>query len=91
VSFYRDTASFYIVVEGTTAYYGDDIAGFKGRRLTAKKPSKLGKNEIAIKLSVRIPKQAFEAFQPEATIDIPADLAIAPSVDVAVDAPEDDA
>jgi hypothetical protein len=57
----------------------------KVKGLTQGKPNHLTKDQIAVKLTVDVPPEAFAAFEPDAIIEIPANLVQQPNVEVSVD------
>lgn len=54
-------------------------------RLTQKKPEQLLPGCIAVKVKLRIPVEGWDPFEPEAVVDVPADLVQRP---IAVEADE---
>lgn len=84
-------ATFYLRIKGKRSYYSKVVSELSAESVTKAKPGSLGKDTIAVKLKLRLPIAAFEAFAPSATIDIPIDLIAAGEIEVeAVDPTEDD-
>lgn len=69
------TATAYLVVEGKRRSWGNDLYE-KGRVVSSRtnKPAQLLVDQVAVKVTLKIPKLAFEALTPEAVIEIPEDL-----------------
>jgi hypothetical protein len=69
-------ATGYVVVEGRRSrYYPDN--GVESARLVAvkqNKPTTLTGDQVAIKVTIELPKAAFEALRPEALIVVPEEL-----------------
>lgn len=65
-------ATFYAHVQATYGNYAvDKVQSLKVIRVTQNKPERLERNTIAVKLTLEVPDEAFEAFSPSATISIP--------------------
>lgn len=76
------TATGYVVVKGIRARYGDhDVRSGKALRVTAGRPT-LHTDEIAVKLSIKVPVAAFGPFEAAAVVEIPEDLIAANNVEV---------
>jgi hypothetical protein len=43
-------------------------------KATTRRPDQLEPGAVAVKLTVRLPRAAFDPLQPEAVIDVPAEL-----------------
>lgn len=69
-------ATFYVRIKAKRgrAYYANTIEGVQATSLTQTKPASLGKDEVAIKLTVRLPDAVFDALTPEAVVIVPAEL-----------------
>lgn len=68
-------ATGYLVVEGVRARYGNkSVTEAKTVRITKGKPSTLTADQIAVKVTIRLPAKAFDALQPEAVILVPEEL-----------------
>lgn len=69
------TATAYLVVEGKRRSWKNDL--YETGRVVASrthKPAQLLADQVAVKVTLKIPKLAFEALTPEAVIEIPEDL-----------------
>jgi hypothetical protein len=68
-------ATVYLQVEGRQPGHGYDY-GTRAvvRAFTTKKPETVRAGCIVVKLKLRIPKEAWEPFAPEAVVEVPADL-----------------
>lgn len=65
----------YVVLEGQRRSYNPEfVKSAKATRVTQKKPNTLVGDEIAVRVTFRIPAAAFNAIQPQAIVDIPEDL-----------------
>lgn len=65
----------YLVVEGIRYRYGDKpVRGAKIARVTRNKPSTLSADQVAVRVTVRIPAAAFEPLQPAALVIVPEEL-----------------
>ena len=58
-------------------------------KVTQKKPEQAAPGCIVVKIKLRIPVEGWDAFEPEAVVEIPADLVQHPIEIVAKDAGED--
>lgn len=75
-------AAAYLVVEASRSRYGSANAetGLRpvdGTRIVAMRvgrPSRLEKDQVAVKVTVRLPAAAFDPLQPTALITVPEDL-----------------
>lgn len=69
-------ATFYVRIhaERGPSYWGSKIQRLKAGWVTQSKPSNLPKDTVAVKLTVRLPDEVFEALTPEAVIVVPAEL-----------------
>ncbi|MEB3021276.1 hypothetical protein [[Mycobacterium] crassicus] len=69
-------ATGYLTVEGERSRYNitKGVIRAKLARLTKGKPASLSADQVAIKVTIRIPARAFDALQPEAVILIPEEL-----------------
>jgi hypothetical protein len=82
-------ATGYLVVEGArTRWSPYRVSVAKIGRVTQKKPTTLHADEIAVKVTIRLPAKAFDALQPEAVILVPEELIQHPVQVEAVD-PDD--
>lgn len=54
--------------------YGGRWISAVARRLTVQRPEQPLPGAVVVKLTLRIPDEAFEPLRPQAVIDIPADL-----------------
>lgn len=74
----RDTveATGYLIVEGRRSRYSGATLYDQGRvaALRTKKPAQLLTDQVAVKVTVRVPKAAFEPLTPEAVIEVPEEL-----------------
>lgn len=69
------TATFYVQIRAKRSHWNpDQIERLGAVRVSQTKPDEVLPGCVVIKLNVRIPDAAFEPFQPEAVIDIPAEL-----------------
>ena len=57
-------------------------------KLTQKKPEQVEPGCIVVKIKLRIPTEGWDPFEPEAVIDVPADLVQHPIVEVGIEDPE---
>lgn len=81
-------ATGYVVVQGIRSRYGkQEVRSARVRRITQSRP-RLGTDEIAVKLAVRVPVAAFGPFEAAAVVDIPEDLVAANNVEVTAENPE---
>lgn len=71
----REGTAYLILEEGR---YPNELRIVQSR---SKRPN-LNKNQLAIKVKVRIPHSAFEDLLPTATIDIPEDSIIPPTIEL---------
>jgi hypothetical protein len=80
-------ATAYLQIEGRAPGRGYDY-GTQAvvRGVSTAKPEQAKPGCIVVKVKLRIPKEAWEPFAPEATIDVPADLIQRPIAVEAVDA-----
>lgn len=68
-------ATGYLVVEGERSRYSDHgVIRAKLARLTKGKPATLTGDQVAVKVTIRIPAKAFDALAPEAVILVPEEL-----------------
>ncbi|MCV7205278.1 hypothetical protein H7J71_25050 [Mycolicibacterium peregrinum] len=68
-------ATGYLTVEGERSRYGaKHVTRAKLARLTQGKPAVLSADQVAVKVTIRIPAKAFDALQPEAVIIVPEEL-----------------
>lgn len=72
-------ATGYIVVEAKRANYGyvgrpREVREAKLVKVLRSKPAELVGDQVAVKVTIRLPKSAFEALSPEAVIEVPEDL-----------------
>jgi len=78
-------ATFFVVVQpklGTSSWNRGKVEAITAKTITQNKPSTLANGSIAVKLTVRVPDAAFEAFSPEAVIDVPLNVAQKASISV---------
>ena len=70
------TATAYLVVEGRRTSWSPSVVQNDGRvvAVRSKKPSSLLRDQVAVKVTLKIPKLAFEALTPEAVIEVPEEL-----------------
>lgn len=79
-------ATGYLVVEGTRLRFGaKSVTRAKLVKVTRGKPATLTADQIAVKVTVRIPSKAFDALEPEAVIMVPEELIQQPVEVEAVD------
>ncbi|QIG58281.1 hypothetical protein SEA_SKOG_129 [Gordonia phage Skog] len=64
-------ATTHLVIEGSRYYTNGDVTGARVVAARANKPSKLGRDQIAIKVTFEVPAELFEPISPEAVIKIP--------------------
>jgi hypothetical protein len=82
------TATGYLVIAAVRSRYGQqEVREAKPRRITQKRPQ-LYTDEIAVKISVRVPSAAFGPFRAEAVIDVPAELIAENNVQVTAQEPD---
>jgi len=68
-------ATAYLTIEGERSRYGSKgVLRAKVARTTQGKPATLTADQIAVKVTVRMPARAFDALQPEAVIIVPEEL-----------------
>jgi len=67
------TATAYLQIERGVWKGGWSIEA-RVRRATQKKPDRPDPGCVVVKVQLRIPHEAWDPFQPEAVIDVPADL-----------------
>jgi hypothetical protein len=68
-------ATGYLVVEGERNRYAPQgVIRAKMVRLTKGKPASLSSDQVAVKVTIRIPARAFDALAPEAVIIVPEEL-----------------
>lgn len=80
-------ATGYLVVLGERSSYGaQNVIRAKVRRITQGRPLMVT-DEIAVKLTVRVPAAAFGPFKAAAVIEVPEDLVAEPIVEVTVEDP----
>jgi len=75
-------ATGYLVIEGQTN--GSRVMGAKFKRTTAKPPYTQG-TEVAIKLSIRLPKSVFAVALANIDVEVPEELVSQPDVRVMVE------
>lgn len=79
-------ATGYLVVEGIRTRYGKKaVERARLLRVTVGKPASLTADQIAVKVTIRLPAKAFDALQPEAVILVPEELIQQPVEVEAVD------
>lgn len=78
-------ATGYLVIEGWRNRVSGRVLTAKTVRLTQGKPASLMVDQVAVKVTVRLPAKAFDALQPEAVIIVPEELIQHPVVVEAVD------
>lgn len=82
-------ATGYLVIQGIRNRHGkQEVGSAKARRITQSRPQ-MGTDEIAVKLSVRVPAAAFGPFAASAVIDVPAELVADNNVEVTAGEPDD--
>lgn len=65
----------YLVIEGSRSRYAPrSVNSAKVARITQGKPATLNVNQIAVRVTVRLPAKAFDALQPDAVIIVPEEL-----------------
>lgn len=71
----RET-TFYVQVEADvrTNYSGEYVRSIKAVNLTQKRPTQPRPGAVMVKLTLRMPHEAFLPLSPEAVIEIPASL-----------------
>lgn len=68
-------ASFYVTLHAARSQYvGNSVIKVHATGLTQKKPTNLPADSVAVRLTVDIPPEAFDAFTAEAVISIPSEL-----------------
>jgi hypothetical protein len=65
----------YLTVRAERLQWGDKrVTNAKITRVTQSKPASLNLDEIAVKITIRLPAKAFDALQPEAIVVVPESL-----------------
>jgi hypothetical protein len=65
----------YLTVEGTRRRYGDKVVhAAKVARVTQNPPAQLSKDQVAVRVTIRLPAKAFDPLKPEALVVIPEEL-----------------
>lgn len=75
-------ATCYLVIEATRSRYGTSnpdtglrpIESTRAAALRIGRPLRLAKDQVAVKVTVRLPSAAFDPLQPTALITVPEDL-----------------
>jgi hypothetical protein len=81
------TATGYVVLKAVRSRYGkQEVREAKVAKVTQSRPS-MGTDEIAVKLSIRVPIAAFGPFAASAVIDVPAELIAENNVEVEAQEP----
>lgn len=81
-------ATAYLTLEGTRSRYGDkSIRAAKVVRVTQGRPAQVTADQVAIRVTVRLPIAAFDPLRPEALIVVSEDLIQRP---VEIEATESD-
>jgi len=63
---------FYVTVAGLRGYgTAPVVRRVKGIAISQRKPGRLGKDQIAVKVSIEVDPEAFEAFSPTASLVVP--------------------
>lgn len=94
---YTDSTA-YLVIEASRTGFGPAQQDTGLRRVTgsrvvamrANRPSKLVKDQIAVKVTVRVPEDAFNPLTPEAVIVVPSDLTLRAPLEIEAVEPGDD-
>jgi hypothetical protein len=74
--------TFYIQFEAERYSRAGYVRTVKARRITTKRPDRPIPGSILVKMSVDIDERAFEPYEPEVDIEIPADRAVQVKVHV---------
>lgn len=83
--------TFYLQVDPVWSHYNPEkVVGAKANRITLNKPGRPRGGAVVVKLTVRLPEEAFLPLQPEAVIIIPADMIQSSSIEVTASSPRDD-
>jgi hypothetical protein len=81
-------ATFHVQLDPVWSQYDDEkVIGAKAARMTLGKPDQPRGGAVMVKLTVRLPKQAFLPLRPEAVIIIPAERIIATPIEVTAEDP----
>lgn len=70
-------ATAYLIIEGERYRWDSEGAPVRGARIAGsrkKKPSQLTGDQVVVKVTVRLPKAAFEPLRPEALVVVPEEL-----------------
>lgn len=67
------TGEFYVVIEGVRPAYSPKgpISRIKGIGISQRQPTRLYKDQIAVKLMIEVPEEAFEPYEPVAKVVVP--------------------
>jgi hypothetical protein len=76
----------YLVIEGKRRGWNNEFCD-NGRVVAVRtnKPAQLFRDQVAVKVTLKVPKLAFEALTPEAVIEVPEELVQRPVQVEAVD------
>lgn len=83
-------ASAYVTLTGKRGQYGPvnettglrDVTGMRATRIAQSRPSKMGRDEIAVKVRLRLPAAVFDPIMPSAVITIPEDAVIRGDIEI---------
>ena len=64
-------ATVHLIIEGKRWGYKNEIQSARVVASRTGKPAKLGKDQVAVKVTVRIPTSVFDPLQPEAVVIVP--------------------
>lgn len=68
-------ATAFLTVEGTRSRYGDkSVRSAKVARVTQGRPAQLSADQVAVRVTVRLPIAAFDPLRPDALIVVPEEL-----------------
>jgi hypothetical protein len=68
------TATFYAQVEKKERYINGKWVSGQVTKITQEKPATTPKDTVTVRLTVELPREAFEAYAPSAVIKIPTNL-----------------
>ena len=84
-------ATGYLILRGVRSRYGDkSVHTAKFGRTVQSAPGRLERDDVAVKITVRLPSAAFDPLRPEALVIVPEELVQRPVVVEAVDGAVDD-